>query len=401
MNISIIAQTVPASPIRKLARYASVAKKKGIRVYHLNIGNPDIKTPDVMMSVLTNWSKNPISYANSHGEGVFLDSLLGYYHNLGYATLEKNNIQITLGGSEGLLWSFLSIANPGEEIITFEPLYANYISFATMTHIVLVPILTTIDTGFHLPSKEVIQSKISPKTKAILICNPCNPTGTVYTEKELEMLVDIAKKNNLYIIADEAYREFIYDGKKTVSMLKYAKVYPKGIVIVDSLSKRYSLCGARLGALVSYNEALMDSFLRYAQARLSAGFVDQLMAAELAHIDKNYFSSVITEYEDRRNIIVNALSKINGVTCHKPEGAFYVIVKLPVNNAEDFAQWLLTDFSDNKETVMVAPAAGFYHSKGLGNDEIRLAYVLNKKDLNRAVEIIEKGLNEYSKIKKV
>lgn len=397
MNLSNIAQQIPASPIRKLVVFAEAAKKKGTKVYHLNIGDPDIKTPDVMINALSSWGKNPISYSNSQGEKSLLESLQWYYQKIGLNDITEKNIQVTLGGSEGLMWAFLTVCNPGDEILTFEPLYANYISYAVMTQAKLVPILTTIDTGFHLPNRQAIESKITPKTKAILICNPSNPTGTVYTPEEMELLLDIAKKNNLFILSDEVYREFVYGGKKTQSFLTYADQYREGIIVVDSLSKRYSLCGARIGALVSYNEALMDSFLKYGQARLSAGFIDQNMAAELKNVPDQYFSDVVSEYEARRNTLVEGLRSIPGVVCPNPEGAFYIIAKLPVDNAEAFAKYLLTDFTDNNETVMVAPAQGFYHTPQSGMDEIRIAYVLNQTDLKRSVEILRGALTAYNK----
>lgn len=401
MKLSTIAQQIPASPIRKLVAYAEAAKKKGIKIYHLNIGDPDIETPIVMLNVLSRWTKNPISYSNSHGEASLLESLAWYYNNLGFTKVIQSNIQVTMGGSEGLLWTFLSICNPDEEIIVFEPMYANYISYATMTGVRLIPVLTKIDDGFHLPKKAEIESKITSQTKAILFCNPSNPTGTAYTEEELSMLVEIAKRNNLYIISDEVYREFIYNGDKTESLLKYMDSYPDGSIVVDSLSKRYSLCGIRVGVLVTKNDQLMESFLRYGQARLSAGLIDQLVAAELKHVDDDYFIETIARYKARRDTLVDGLSKIPGVICPNPEGAFYVIVKLPIASAEDFAKWLLTDFSDNDETVMVAPAAGFYHTQKLGKNEVRIAYVLNRKDLRRAIDIFAKGLNEYKQINKL
>ncbi len=395
MDISSIAKSVPVSPIRRLVSYADQAKKRGITVHHLNIGNPDIKTPEVMIDVLKSWSQNPIGYSSSHGEQVFLESLTQYYAKLGFK-LALSNIQSTIGGSEGLLWSFMACCNLGEEILTFEPLYANYISYAIMTGVNLVPILTSIETGFHLPDAAAIERKITKKTKAILICNPSNPTGTVYTKEEVDMIIDIAKRNNLYVLSDEVYREFVYDGKEAVSALSYSKEYPQGIVVVDSLSKRFSLCGARVGALVSLNKELMQSFLKFGQARLSAGLIDQLMSAKLVDVGEEYFREVSQEYQHRRDALVSGLNSIPGVVCPTPEGAFYVIVKLPVSNAEDFAQWLLTDFEDNKETVMVAPANGFYHTQGLGVDQVRIAYVLNTDKIKRSVDLIKLALKKYN-----
>lgn len=395
MKLSKVASTTPASPIRKLVPYAMDAKKRGIKIYHLNIGDPDIKTPGVMIDFLQKWTRNPISYPNSRGEKVLLDSLKIYYQSVGIDNLQDENLQITCGGSEGLLWTFFSVCDPSDEIIVFEPFYANYNGFAAIAKIDLVPVRSTIESNFHLPDVSEIEKKISTKTKAILICNPSNPTGTVYTKEELGLLVNLAKKHNLFLIADEVYREFAYDGKKAHSLLSFEKTYPEGIVVVDSLSKRYSLCGARLGVIVSYNLEIMDSFLRYAQARLSVGLIDQHMAAELTKVNVEYFKSVNDEYRERRDVLYAGLSKIDGVVCMKPEGAFYLIVKLPIKDAEDFAKWLLTNFNDNNETVMVAPAKGFYKTPGYGIDEVRIAYVINQTDLKRSCEILKKALQEY------
>lgn len=395
MKLSKVAYNTPASPIRKLVPYATAAKEKGVKIYHLNIGDPDIKTPQVMIDFLQQWTRNPISYPNSRGEKVLLDSLIGYYKSIGIKDLKDENLQITCGGSEGLLWTFLSTCDPDDEVIVFEPFYANYNGFAAVSKIKLIPIITKIENNFHLPDISEIESKISKKTKAILICNPANPTGTVYTKEELESLVVLAKKHNIFLISDEVYREFAYDGRIAYSLLQFKNIYSEGIVVVDSLSKRYSLCGARLGIIVSYNLEIMDSFLRYAQARLSVGLIDQHMAAELNKVDKDYFRLVNDEYRARRDVLYRELSKIKGVFCQIPEGAFYMIVKLPVKDTEDFAKWLLTDFRDNNETIMVAPARGFYKSDGLGMDEVRLAYVINQNDLKRSCEILAKALQAY------
>jgi aspartate aminotransferase len=395
MKLSKVAYTTPASPIRKLVPFAMDAKKKGVKIYHLNIGDPDIKTPQVMIDFLKKWDKNPICYPNSRGEKVLLDALGRYYKSIGINDLRDENLQVTCGGSEGLFWTFLSTCDPGDEVIVFEPFYANYNGFATIAKINLVPVITKIEDNFHLPDICEIEKKISKKTKAILICNPSNPTGTVYSKEELEKLVNLAKKHNIFLISDEVYREFAYDGKKAYSLLDFRHVYSDGIVVVDSLSKRYSLCGARLGIIISYNLEIMDSFLRYAQARLSVGLIDQHMAAELTKVGKDYFKSVNDEYRERRDVLYGELSKIKGVVCRKPEGAFYMIVKLPVKDAEDFAKWLLTDFNDNGETIMVAPAKGFYKTPGLGIDEVRLAYVINQSDLIRSCEILKKALQKY------
>lgn len=388
---------VPASPIRKLVPFATAAKKEGVKVYHLNIGDPDIKTPEVMIDVLKNWSDNPIAYGQSQGQPKFLESLVSYYHKLSYSYIKTNNIQVTTGGSEGISMALFALCEPGEEVITFEPYYANYNSYSTINGVKIVPVLTTGETGFHLPERSEIESKITNKTKAILICNPSNPTGTVYTKEEMEMLVSVCVKNNLFLVSDEVYREFVYDGKKYFSILEYMEKYPQQMVLLDSLSKRYSLCGARLGMIVSLNKDLMDGVLRMAQGRLSSGYIDQAMAEKLTEVDDSYFKAVHKEYQTRRDVLYEGLKSIPGVYLEKPEGAFYTIVKLPVKDSEDFCQWLLTDFRHNNETVMVAPAAGFYGTKGMGKNEVRIAYVLNCDDLKKAIEILRRALVKYNR----
>lgn len=386
---------VPSSPIRKLVPYATEAKKDGVKVYHLNIGDPDIKTPQVMIDVLTNWSKNPIGYSQSHGEPEFLDSLVGYYQKIGFPFITAKDIQVTTGGSEAISMALFAVCEEGDEVIVFEPFYTNYNSYAAVNNVRLVPVKTEGSTGFHLPEKEKIEEKITSKTKAILICNPSNPTGTVYTKKELDTLSGIAKSHNLFLVSDEVYREFVYDGKKHVSILNYMEDMPDKIIMLDSLSKRYSLCGARLGMLVSLNREVMDGVLRIAQGRLSSGLIDQLMAAKLTEVEESYFEGVHREYQKRRDVLYEGLKSIPGVYLEKPEGAFYTIVKLPVKDAEHFSRWLLTDFRLDNETVMVAPAAGFYATSGLGKDEVRIAYVLNTRDLAKAIEILRQALVEY------
>lgn len=388
---------VPASPIRKLVPFAVEAKKKGVKVYHLNIGDPDIKTPEVMVNVLKSWSANPIPYGQSQGEPKFLESLVSYYNKLGYSFIKSNHIQVTTGGSEAISMTFFAVCQPGEEIITLEPFYTNYNSYAAINGVKIVPVLTKGETGFHLPSKSEIEKKINKKTRAIIICNPSNPTGTVYTKEEMEMLVSICVKNNLFLISDEVYREFVYDGKEHVSILEFMKKYQDKMILLDSLSKRYSLCGARLGMIVSLNKDLTDGVLRMAQGRLSSGFVDQAMAEKLTEVDKSYFKAVHKEYQTRRDVLYQGLKSIPGVYLEKPEGAFYTIVKLPVKDSEDFCQWLLTNFRYKNETVMVAPAAGFYGTRGRGKDEVRIAYVLNVQDLGKAIEILRRALVEYKR----
>lgn len=397
MKISKRLLELPASPIRKLVPYAVAAKKQGVKIYHLNIGDPDIKTPDVIIDELRNWQINPIGYGQSQGQPDFIEALKLYYHQLGFKFIRNENIQITSGGSEAISLAMFSVANPGEEIITFEPLYTNYNSYAVINNIKIVPILTTSSNGFHLPSEKEIEKKITKKTRAILYCNPNNPTGTVYTKQEVETLIKLANKHGLFLISDEVYREFTYDGKKQVSLLSYMKQLPKQTIVVDSLSKRYSLCGARLGCLVSLNKEIMDGVLRIAQSRLSAGLIDQVIATKITAVLYKHFEKIKSEYEKRRNILYHGLKKIPGVFVPKPEGAFYAIIKLPVDDSEDFCRWLLTDFRLNNETVMLSPAAGFYATTGLGKNEVRIAYVLNCAALKSAIKILAQALNKYNK----
>lgn len=394
-NASKRLQEVPASPIRKLAPYALAAKKQGVHVYHLNIGDPDIQTPEVMLSVLKDWNRNPIGYAQSQGELEFLDALVSYYHSLGFRYIDISKLQVTLGGSEAISMALFAVCEAGDEVIVFEPFYTNYNTYAAVNGIKLVPVLTTSDNGFHLPIEKEIENKITQKTSAILYCNPNNPTGTVYTTAEIRMLVRLVKKHKLFLLSDEVYREYTYDGKKQVSILEYMEEIPQYSILLDSLSKRYSLCGARLGVLASLNQEVMAGVLKIAQGRLSAGLIDQALAAKLTEVPDGYIRDVQKEYELRRDVLFSGLKKIPGVVVPKPEGAFYTIVGLPVSDAEDFCKWLLTDFRLNNETVMFAPAQGFYATPDLGKNEVRIAYVLNIRSLKRCLELLRKALTQY------
>lgn len=397
VHVSGRLELVPASPIRKLVPFAAAAKREGVKVYHLNIGDPDIKTPEEMLKVLKTWDKNPIGYSQSQGEPAFLEALKNYYHKLGFDFIDIPNIQATSGGSEAISMALFATCEPADEVIVFEPFYANYNTYAAVNGVVLVPILTSSTDGFHLPQAQAIEKYISKRTKAILYCNPNNPTGTVYTKEEIEMLVALAKKHNLFLLSDEVYREFTYDGRTQVSLFSYMGEIPRQAIVLDSMSKRYSLCGARLGVLVSLNTDIMDGVLRIAQGRLSVGLVDQAIAAKLTEVPQVYFAQVHAEYEKRRDVLYDGLKKISGVTIPKPEGAFYSIVGLPVTDSEDFCKWLLTDFRDHGETVMLAPAAGFYATHGKGKNEVRIAYVLNTKALKRCIELLERALTQYKK----
>jgi aspartate aminotransferase len=395
MNTSARLQAVPASPIRKLAPDAEKAKALGVKVYHLNIGDPDIHTPLEMLSVLRNWDQNPIPYELSQGSHELLNAFEYYYRGLGYSFITTHHIQVTSGGSEAISLALFATCEPGDEVVVFEPFYANYNNYAVTTGVKLVAVTTVIENGFHLPDINAIESKITAKTKAILICNPNNPTGVVYTQTEMDMLVKLAKKYHLFILSDEVYREYVYDEAKHISLFSYMEDIPSQAIVLDSVSKRYSLCGARVGMLVSLNSDLMAGVLRIAQGRLSCGYIDQKLTAKLIDIPENYISDVQKEYDKRRIVLYEGLKQISGLVVHKPEGAFYIIVKLPVNDSEAFCSWLLTDFRDNNETVMLAPAGGFYVTAGNGINEVRIAYVLNSNSLNRSIQILKKALEVY------
>ncbi len=403
MKVSARLKDVPASPIRKLVPLAQEAKKQGVKVYHFNIGDPDIETPKEMIEVLHTWKQNPIGYAQSQGEAPLLDALKTYYHGLGFPFITTGDIQVTVGGSEAISWALFATCNPGDEAIVFEPFYANYNSYATVHGVKLVPVTTSSANGFHIPGIAVIEKKITGKTRAILFCNPNNPTGTVYSRQEIEIFVRLAQKYNLFLLSDEVYREYTYDGVPHVSILEFMEKLPDRVIMLDSLSKRYSACGIRIGALVSKNRDIMEGVLRIGQGRLSAGLVDQAIASRLTNVPKSYLSAIHKEFEARRDVLYEGLKKIKGVTLPKPEGAFYTIVKLPVNDAELFCQWLLTTFrdpsansEDQAETLMLAPAAGFYATPDSGKNEVRIAYVLNTKALKRSIELLALALKQYS-----
>ncbi|MEI6533407.1 MAG: pyridoxal phosphate-dependent aminotransferase [Candidatus Roizmanbacteria bacterium] len=397
LPISDRISTMPVSAVRKLAGYASTAKKQGVKVYHLNIGNPDVKTPQVMIDVLRNWKDNPIEYAPSQGETTFVNALVSYYHELGHSFIKDEDIITTVGGSEAIVMALFTLCNPGDEVLVFEPFYSNYSSLASLVDVRFIAVPTSIETGFHLPSKNEIEKRITNKTKAMLFCTPGNPTGTVYTKKEMDILVQIAQEKNLFLISDEVYREYIFEGAPPhTSILSYMKEYPENTIMLDSLSKRYSLCGARLGVFVSKNPELMKGVLKIAQSRLSSGIIDQAVGAKLTEVSQTYLDEVNAEYQRRRDVIYEGLTSINGVSLAKPEGAFYSMVKLPVSNAEKFCIWLLETYrSKDNATVMLAPGAGFYATQGRGENEVRIAYVLNIEDLKTCVSILKDALEIY------
>jgi aspartate aminotransferase len=393
-RISQRAEDIPPSPIRKLVPLADAAKKRGIRVYHLNIGQPDIPTPPEFMNAIRNYDKKVLEYGNSKGDYDYISGLVKYYHARGIEVDEKD-IQITTGGSEAIIFAMICVANVGDEIIVFEPFYTNYNGFAMMADVKLAPITLQAENGFHLPSREKIEERITSRTRAILICSPNNPTGTVYTREEMQTVAEICRKRNLFVLSDEVYREFIYEGKHT-SILNIEVISDQAILL-DSVSKRYSACGARIGCLVSKNKDVMDAALRLGQARLCSPSIEQFGATAALEIKDDYFDRMAAEYKRRRDTVYDELMKIPGTLCLKPSGAFYIMVKLPVKDIEDFARWMLTDFSLDGETTMIAPGPGFYATPRKGHDEARIAYVLNVDDLKKAMGILARGIETYNK----
>ncbi len=391
--ISNKGKLMPESPIRKLVPFAEKAKKKGTKVFHLNIGQPDIKSPEISLNAINNFSDKVVEYSHSAGFETYRKGLATYYQKLGI-DIDFKNIMITTGGSEALIFALNSCFDEGDEVIIPEPFYANYNGFSNFSGVKVKPVTTTINNGFSLPPIENFRKLITPKTKAILICNPGNPTGYLYSKKELEMLRDIVLENDLFLIADEVYREFVYDGCQHYSILNLEGLDQNSIV-VDSTSKRYSMCGIRVGCLISKNMEFMSTALKFAQARLSPPTFGQVAAEAALNTPVSYFENVIKEYLKRRDILVNGLNNIDGVICPKPRGAFYAIAELPVDDADKFAQWLLEDFEFNGQTIMIAPAAGFYSTPNIGKNQVRIAYVLNQEALLKAIDCLDKALKIY------
>jgi aspartate aminotransferase len=384
---------MPASPIRKLVPYAEKAKTQGTTVYHLNIGQPDIETPEVALNAVKNLDRKVIEYSHSAGFESYRNALSAYYVKNGIR-VSPEDIIITTGGSEALIFGFMTTCNPGDEVIIPEPFYANYNGFAVTAGINVVPVTATIESGFALPPITEIEKKITSKTKGIVICNPGNPTGYLYSKEELEQLRDLVKKHDLFLFSDEVYREFCYDGAVPFSVMNLEGI-ENNVIMIDSVSKRYSMCGARIGALISKNKEVMAAALKFGQARLSPPTIDQIAAEAALKTPQSYFDNVVREYVQRRNIMIQGLNSIPGVFCPNPSGAFYCVAKFPVDDAEKFCQWLLEDFSFEGQTVMMAPANGFYATKGAGIKEARIAYVLNQEDLKKAVICLEKALEVY------
>lgn len=397
-SISEKGRQMPASPIRKLARFADAAKRRGTKIYHLNIGQPDIETPHQFWDAVRNIERKVLEYSPSNGYEELRVRYARYFEEkCGVKGLSADDLMITTGASEALFFTMLSILDEGEEILVTEPLYANYVGFAMSGNIRVKPITATFESGFALPSLDILEASITPKTKAILICNPNNPTGYNYSLQELETLKAIALKHNLFIISDEVYREFNYTDEEHHSMLNFPEL-SQHVILVDSLSKRFSACGARIGMVATRNKEVLETILKFAQQRLSPPTVEQLAAIQLFDVEDDYFIKVKQEYKNRRDTLVSGLNNIPGVKCHQPGGAFYCMVQLPVKDTDHFCQWMLESFQHDGATVMMAPGAGFYATPGLGKNEVRIAYVLNVQDLKNAILCLKAGLEKYASL---
>ncbi len=392
-QISEKGKAMPSSPIRKLVPYSEAAKKRGVKVYHLNIGQPDIPTPQVALDAVRNYKETVIEYSHSAGNESYRKGLAKYYKSIG-VEVDHTQMLITTGGSEAITIAFMSTLNPGDEVIIPEPFYANYNGFATQAGVVVVPVTAKITDDFALPSISEFEKAITPKTRGIVICNPNNPTGYLYSKAELEQLCTIIKKYDLYLFSDEVYREFCYDGNEHFSAMNLQGI-DQNVILLDSVSKRYSMCGVRVGALITRNKEVYNTAMKFAQARLCPPSYGQIAAEAALETPADYFTGVYNEYIDRRNYMVEALNKMEGVYCPRPKGAFYTVVKLPIDDSDKFSQWLLEDFNHNNQTVMLAPATGFYATCGLGKNEVRIAYVLKIEDLKGAMECLEVALKQY------
>lgn len=393
MNISKRAKEIQESPIRKLKPYADQAAAEGVKVYYINIGQPDIETPQAVWDAFKNFDEKVLSYGPAQGLSELQQAIADYFISYDIP-LTKDDVIITIGGSEAIHFSFNVVADVGENIIIPEPFYTNYNGFASFADVDIVPLTLDVKNRFRLPPAKEIEACINPKTRAVLLCSPNNPTGTVYTSEEIERVVDIVKKHDLFLISDEVYKEFIYDGEKHVSILEYDEIKDRAIV-VDSISKRFSSCGARIGAVITRNPDIFKSVLKFAQARLCPPTLEQKAAVAAYRMGRDYFAPVKREYQKRRDVFFEAVQDIPGVTVYKPQGAFYIMAQLPVEDSEHFVRWMLTDFRYENETVMVAPAQGFYSTPGKGTNEVRMAYVLKEDDLKRAIQVLKAGLKEY------
>jgi aspartate aminotransferase len=383
---------MPASPIRKLVPFAEAAKKKGIKVYHLNIGQPDIETPKLCLDAVKNADVHVLEYSHSAGNESYRKKLVQYYAS-NNIDVSPTDIIVTTGGSEAILFGFMACLDAGDEVIIPEPFYANYNGFAVQAGVIVKPISSSIETGFALPPMEDFEKAITSKTKAIVVCNPNNPTGYLYSAAEMEILKEIVLKHNLYLFADEAYREFCYEGTHTSAM--HLKGAEENVVLMDTISKRYSACGGRIGALITKNKQVLDAAMKFAQARLSPPFYAQILGEAAVDLPEDYFDTTKAEYKLRRDTIVKRLNAISGVFCPNPGGAFYAMARLPIDDSDKFCQWLLEDFNNEGQTVMLAPATGFYSTPGMGKNEVRLAYVLNTTEINKAIDCLELALQVY------
>jgi aspartate aminotransferase len=397
-TISQRGQDCPPSPIRKLVPYSDAAKKRGVKVYHLNIGQPDIETPANVLQKIRNTDLKVIEYSHSAGILSYRKKLAEYYHRVGIEVTPDQMI-VTTGGSEGILFAFQTCLNPGDEVIIPEPFYANYNGFAIAAGVVVKPIASFIDNGFGLPPMQAFEEAITPRTKAIMVCNPNNPTGYLYSKEELGLLRDIVKKHDLYLFADEVYREFCYDGHEHHSVMNLEGI-DQNVVLLDSISKRYSACGVRIGVMISRNKEIIDTAMKFAQARLSPPTFGQIAGEEAVDTPQSYLTAVLDEYVKRRDIVVESINRMDGCFCPTPGGAFYAVARLPIDDSDNFCQWLLEDFTYQGETVMLAPATGFYSTPGRGKDEVRISYVLNLTDLKNAMKCMEEGLKVYPGRKK-
>jgi len=392
-GISNKGKMMPESPIRKLVPFAEAAKKRGVKVYHLNIGQPDIKTPEVAMDAIKNYDEKVVAYSHSAGNQQYREKLADYYQKKNI-DVTADDIIVTAGASEAILFAIQSIMDEGDEIIIPEPFYANYNGFATNAGVKVKPIFSDIANGFALPAISEFEKAVSEKTKAIMVCNPNNPTGYLYSREELEVLKEIALKYDLYLIADEVYREFVYDGESHFSVMNLEGLEQNSILI-DSVSKRYSACGFRIGCMISKNKQLMDTAMKFAQARLSPPSFGQVASEAALNTPQSYFDEVLEEYIQRRDVVVEAINKIEGAFCPNPKGAFYVVAKLPIDNSDKFCKWMLEEYAYENQTVMFAPASGFYSTDGFGDDEIRISYVLNTDDLKNSMIVLKEALKVY------
>ncbi|MFZ4400027.1 MAG: pyridoxal phosphate-dependent aminotransferase [Bacteroidales bacterium] len=392
-KISSKGKSMPESPIRKLVPFSDEAKKRGRKVYHLNIGQPDIETPEAALNVLKNTDIKVVEYSHSAGILSYRKKLVEYYKKCNI-NINENDIIVTNGGSEGIIFAFMVCLDPGDEIIIPEPFYANYNGFANEAGVIVKPIVSIIDNGFALPAIEEFEKLITPRTKAIMICNPNNPTGYLYSKEELQSLKEIVKKHDLYLMSDEVYREFCYDGNEHFSAMNLEGI-EENVILLDSVSKRYSACGVRIGCFISKNKEVMTTAMKFAQARLSPPTFGQILSEAACDTPQSYFDKVIKEYVCRRNVVVESINKMEGCFCPNPKGAFYAVARLPIDNADKFCQWLLEDFEYNNETVMLAPATGFYSTKGKGMDEVRISYVLNVDDLKASMKCLEEAIKVY------